>query len=446
MTRILIFLTVLSSIIITTGCSNNSIYRDTFNKECEYVKEGDCARNARQVANPHSDREYRLGFIEYDDQGQLRDPQQQGSVIDGYLDIASKEDVLMLVFVHGWHHNASPEGTNIQGFRKMLASVSESEARYARKQGRDRRTVLGAYIGWRGESVDIEYLNTVTFWDRKNTAHEVGHQGVSSALLKLEEMINVGNAMQHQPPPYSSRMVVIGHSFGGAVVFGSLQKIMLDRFIDSRRDKNYAGQAKGFGDMVVLMNPAFEAMRFTPLLELSQEKCRGYFQGQLPRLAILTSETDYATKHAFPAGRFFSTFFESHKTMARHECQGTGSANMKSVDISQGKADYSAVGHFEPYLTHRINPAKDKDTATFNLQQAYQDWSASDPSKADIFSSVTLENKGRTTARNPYMNIQVDEELMDGHNDIWRDEIAQFVRELITVSTTPEEVYQNLGQ
>ena len=42
------------------------------------------------------------------------------------------------------------------------------------------------------------------------------------------------------------------------------------------------------------------------------------------------------------------------------------------------------------------------------------------------------------------MNIIVDEDLMDGHNDIWGDQIIGFISELITVSTTPQEVYEKL--
>jgi hypothetical protein len=42
------------------------------------------------------------------------------------------------------------------------------------------------------------------------------------------------------------------------------------------------------------------------------------------------------------------------------------------------------------------------------------------------------------------MNIAVDKDLMDGHNDIWGDEVLGFISELITVSTTPVEVYEKL--
>ncbi|WDE01932.1 lipase [Thalassomonas actiniarum] len=363
-------------------------------------------------------------------------------MLNHYLELAAREDVLLLTFVHGWHHSAKPQDTNISRFRTLLEQVSANEYRDSSRQKRQRRTVLGVYIGWRGDSIDLEYLNTVTFWDRKNTAHEVGRQGVTQVLLKLEELVNIRNFIKEGSPASTSRLVVIGHSFGGAVVYSSLQKVLTDRFIDSRQNKNYQGSAGGFGDLVLLMNPAFEALRFAPLFHLSQQGCRRYLRDQLPKLAVLTSETDYATKIAFPVGRSLSTFFESHRNMTRHYCDRPGSDGKRAIKISQGSADRTAIGHFEPYLTHSLTAKSAGDKTTFDLLDAYQHWSAADDSRPGVFSTVDLNSHNRTTARNPYMNIQVSKALMDGHNDIWGRNIVQFVSELIRMSTTPKEVYE----
>ncbi len=437
---------ILSALLCLSACSYNGTYRSNLSDVCTFELPTDCAEHATQISLTGTDAEYRLGFIEYDDQGQLRDRAQQDRVLSEYLEIAGKQDVIVLTFVHGWHHSARPEDGNITEFRKMLASVSRQEAHSSQQQQRDRRPVLGVYIGWRGDSLDIPVINHATFWDRKATAHEVGRKGVTEALLRLEELVNVRNTFKDGDPPSTSRLVVIGHSFGGAVVYSSLQKILNDRFIDSRKGKNFGGNAEGFGDMVILMNPAFEALRFSSLFELSQEKCRGYFPGQLPKLAILTSESDYATKLAFPAGRFFSTVFERHRDMERYECPRPGMSNSRTVTIPQWKADRNTIGHFKPYLTHKLMPASERGPESFDLERAYSDWSAHDVDQADIYTTVDLISMQKTTARNPYMNIAVDKELMDGHNDIWGDNIIGFISELITVSTTPQQVYEQLLQ
>ena len=429
----------LTLVLLLAACSSNEIYRGDY-KTCTYKAAGDCVKNALQVHAPDEQGEYRLGFVEYDDQGQLRDREQMDAVLDEYQRIASSDDVLLITFVHGWHHSAKPEDGNIVSFRKLLTEVSNMEAIGSAQQSRKKRKVLGLYVGWRGDSIDIPYVNNVTFWDRKNTAHNVGQQGVTEVLLKLEEIVNVKAGIEEEnPPPMTSRLVVIGHSFGGAVVYSSLQKILADRFIDSRRGKTFRDDAKGFGDLVVLMNPAFEALRFASLYDLSQEGCRGYFATQLPKLAILTSEADYATKYAFSIGRFFSTMFESHVTLDRHYCSKPGKNGVQAMQVSEGTADRNTVGHFVPYLTHQLNPTTEmkERKGDFQIKQLQTIWSTHTNEVPVEFVGSQLESLKRTNPLNPYLNIKVDKKLINDHNDIWRPQVVAFIRDLIIISTTP---------
>ena len=432
-------ISLLLLVILLAACSSNEIYRSNYTS-CEYKTSADCHKSALQVHGSGEVDEYRLSFVEYDDKGQLRDRKQMDAVLDEYWRLAKDDDVLLITFVHGWHHSAQPEDGNIASFRKMLAEVSKMEAAGSKQQGRSKRKILGLYIGWRGDSISVPYINSVTFWDRKNTAHNVGQQGVTEMLLKLEEIVNVKIGMEEEnPPPMNSRLVVIGHSFGGAVVYASLQKVLADRFIDSRRGKLVRDDAKGFGDLVVLMNPAFEALRFSALYDLSQEGCRGYFNTQLPKLAILTSEADYATKYAFSIGRFFSTFFDSHVSLDRHYCTKPGNKGMQAMRISEGEADRNTVGHFRPYLTHRLNPTKDKKVRkdNYKIKQLQTAWAAHTNDVPVAFVGSQLESLKRSNALNPYLNIQVDKELINDHNDIWRPQVVAFIRDLILISTTP---------
>lgn len=41
----------------------------------------------------------------------------------------------------------------------------------------------------------------------------------------------------------------------------------------------------------------------------------------------------------------------------------------------------------------------------------------------------------KTTALNPYLNVKVDARLINDHNDVFRDEITEFLRMLIVLST-----------
>ncbi len=432
-------LLVFSLILVVSACTANKMYRKDY-VPCTYKGPGDCAESALQVYAPGAMDEYRLGFIEYDDQGQLHDPKQMEAVLNEYYQLAGTGDVLLIAFVHGWQHSAEPDDSNIVSFRKMLAQVSEVEGIGSEQQLRVKRKVLGLYVGWRGKSLKIPVVNGLTFWDRKSTAHDVGQHGVTEVLLRLEEIVNIKVGMKEEdPPPVNSRLVVIGHSFGGAVVYTSLQKILADRFIDSRRGKTFQDDAKGFGDLVVLMNPAFEALRFASLYDLSQNGCRRYFSTQVPRLAILTSEADYATKYAFTAGRLFSTLFESHLVLDRHYCSQPGKQGIQPMQIDEGQADRNAVGHFSPYITHRLEATTTRleRRADYKISDILTIWATHKNDEPLEFDGSRLVSLGRTTALNPYLNISVDKALINDHNDIWRPRVANFIRELIVISTTP---------
>jgi len=444
-----LFPLTLTLALFLAACSSNKIYRSDY-QPCTYNQPGDCANSAVQISASGGN-EYHLGFVEYDDQGQLRDRGQMNAVLDQYYKIASSEEneVLLITFVHGWHHNAQPKDDNILKFRNMLGNLSATEGIASQQQARKKRKILGLYVGWRGEAIDLPVINNISFWDRKNTAHQVGQQGVSEVLLKLEEIVNVKIGQEKEnPPPQNSRMVVIGHSFGGAVVFTSLQKILSDRFIDSRRGKTVKDDAKGFGDLVVLMNPAFEALRFASLYDLSQEYCRGYSDTQLPRLAILTSEADNATKLAFPAGRFFSTLFESHVDIQRHYCSKAGSGGVQPMTIKEGQADRHTVGHFESFQTHYLEPSPTFQSRkeNYQIQQIQKDWSSQGYAATVQFEGTKLTNLGRSTPLNPYLNIKVNGKLIEDHNDIWKPEIIAFLRDLIVISTTPVTNLQPAGE
>ena len=151
--RILGNFITLALILSLTACSSNVMYRSNFTETCNYRQSNDCAENALQVHGLGGENEYRLGFVEYDDQGQLRDRMQMQNVVDEYTKLAHSEDVLLISFVHGWHHSAMPGDGNIKSFRKMLAEVSVMENVGSKQQGRKRRKVIGLYIGWRGDSI-----------------------------------------------------------------------------------------------------------------------------------------------------------------------------------------------------------------------------------------------------------------------------------------------------
>jgi hypothetical protein len=344
----------------------------------------------------------------------------------------------MGVFVHGWKHSAAPGDGNIDTFRESLERISELESRISHETGAEDRQVVGIYLGWRGGSVTLPGLKELTFWDRKNTAHKVGHGGVTEVVSRLELVRKTKDAMMIEQSRSRTRLVVIGHSFGGAVVYSALSQVLMTGFVDTVGPAGAGTDVKGFGDLVVLINPAFEAMRFAPLSDMANER-RTYFASQLPVIAVLTSEADDATKRAFPIGRWFSTFFEKH----REESRKNGVTGEDEV-IDQQKANITAVGHFEPYWTHYLQAAgepgaevSDQPSVEASLQRFFdvsRGWEEDAPGSVIDFEGSELERTTNSAGRNPYLVIRVSGQLIRDHNDIGDPRIASFIRQLILIA------------
>lgn len=423
--------------ILMAGCAPHRLYRTNPELCTSSNPEQDCQAHFLQEYTPaETDESYLLGFIEFDDQGQLHWRGQMNLVLDKIGEVAAFQDLLIIAFVHGWKHSAAPMDGNIETLRHNLRALSALESELSRREGRAERKVVGVYMGWRGGSITLPVMKELTFWDRKNTAHKVGYGGVIEVLAKLEEIKKIKASID--APDRMTRLVVIGHSFGGAVVYSALAQIMMNRFATTQGPVGLATTVEGFGDLVVLINPAFEALRFSTLSDMANER-RSYFQAQLPVMAVLTSEADDATKRAFPLGRFFSTLFEKHR-----EVQRQNGATKKDETIGQKRANITALGHFEPYKTHTLRQAQhpDSKTALELYVEASQSWENDQPGSVIRFDGSVLERTPNSVGRNPFLIIRVDKALIRDHNHIDDPKVTSFIRQLILIasqSRNPEQ-------
>lgn len=128
-------------VLLLSACASNNIYRANFSS-CEVTQQHSCAPNAIQYHNSGSDKEYLVGFVEIDDQGQLRDRAQMQALLDELYKMAAKESLLINVFVHSWHHSAKPGDPNVESFEQSLAQLSQVE----HSLHKEPRKVVGVYV------------------------------------------------------------------------------------------------------------------------------------------------------------------------------------------------------------------------------------------------------------------------------------------------------------
>lgn len=110
-----------------------------------------CAANrARQdvVIRPNAD--FDLAFVEFTERGNVFDRDRMHTVLNHVETLAKgPEGVLVVVFTHGWKHNASSTDANVVSFTEWLNRVAHLPV----TKGQRNRRAIGIYIGWRGLSL-----------------------------------------------------------------------------------------------------------------------------------------------------------------------------------------------------------------------------------------------------------------------------------------------------
>lgn len=377
-----------------------------------------------------------LAFVEFDDYGNLMNRAQLEDTLADAREYFTRGGTV-IVFVHGWHNSAQESSGELRHFRSLLDEAAKLQ--------RNRRTppVLGIFVAWRGDSIDkhgVGWLASygLTFWDRKSAAHDIGSSGGPGELfLRLARMRN---------PKDDSRLILHGLSFGTAVIHSATTSLVAQQILDDGQGVAPEDQ-RPLADLVLLVNPAFEAMRLRPQLDLARRMA--YPPDQRPRLVILTTEADKATSIAFPVGRFFGTFVDAY-------------ADNESV--AQNK---TAVGHYLPFITHQLTaepcPQALARQGPQPLTAVRKDWCAAPvdvfgPSEplvlrrcdtASACAAVAGDHyiargdpaTGLVPDRLPIMNIRTTAQVIGGHTDLDNPHLRSFIFRLVeSVVSDPESI------
>lgn len=206
----------------------------------------------------NKDVSYDIAFLEFNDKGNLRNSAQKAA-LRKYISEHPKLNVL--VFVHGWRNDASIGIDDVRRFHTMTALSANYAQQRQKATDADTRT-LGIYIAWRGKLIKepgnewlAERWAALTILNRKPKS-DCLVAAIRDELLEIEREVKGEN---HEKP--DRKLLIYAHSLGGNIVLQGLTPKLLERI------KNTApGQPiRGVGDLVVLLNPASEAIHFEPL-------------------------------------------------------------------------------------------------------------------------------------------------------------------------------------
>jgi len=332
-------LATLAVLVVLSGC-----YRLEQRRELSVPQAGDCAEDSSpdrcsfRLHERPGRSPYTLGVVEFDDQGLTYPKAQLRPFLDG-LDQESGDyqGRIVLVFAHGWFHDARPGDSNLEFFSEMLEqfSAAETNAVAAGVQAKPRR-VIGVFLAWRGAAWMTPGFEYLTFWSRKDAAHRIGERQVTETLLQIRQAA-YRNASTEQAP---NRFVVMGHSFGAALIYSAMSQLLTNSLLTSTETG-----VSSLADAIILFNAAFEAARVHPLLAQALHDGR-----DRPVLTFLTAKNDRATGWMFPFARWINNVFGSFRDDVKNP--------IKAGTVAQRSENARTIGHFSAFLTHDMTVVK----------------------------------------------------------------------------------------
>ncbi|MFO1313083.1 MAG: hypothetical protein U1F41_13565 [Burkholderiales bacterium] len=370
--------------------------------------------------------------LQVDDYGSFWEPQTAERLLRVISENVQRTNVAVVVFIHGWHHNAQPDDDNARDFAESMRKLREAMDDKAGgtpgiyRQSRTNLTgngdieIYGVYIGWRGKSLP-EPLDYVTFWDRKSGAERVGDGDVREFLLRLNRLYSERSALRATTPetPYLG-LIGIGHSFGGQVLFRAVSHTFEAEIIQAAPyDANVVSRPlTGFGDLTVLINPALEAFQYQRIHQLN--KRIHYPPDQTPLLLVISSATDTPRQTLFPLGRVAAATFRA------------------SFRDDQRELWTKALGEYEPHRTHLVEITSDAPVP-FD-PKVYLD----DPCAVVRYDLTTVPSiagvklaplPDRVQPYGPFLVAYASGEVVLGHTGIFERQLREFLNQYVAITS-----------
>jgi hypothetical protein len=369
--------------------------------------------------------------MEFTQRGNLFDRKKSEAVIEYIREQANSDDgAAVFLFVHGWKHNASSSDSNVIEFRKMLSRAAENP--FVGK-----RRVIGLYLGWRGKTTGIPIVREFSYWGRKSVAEEIGSGGATEILTELQYLlIEQFKDIASSGVLYKNTFVIIGHSFGGAIVLSALHDVILADLIAAHRmkvmkDGEFCQKVRRFADGVILINPAIEANRVI-LLREAAAKCQ--FEDDQPKLMhVISSEADNATSRYFPIGQYANiTSPLSPKKLLRE-------INGKQVVLSERELDVTTAGNLDQLRTGYL--FYDKTKQRWGYENCMLDLQA-----CGVVGAKAQANHITINSFDPISFIRTDANFIKDHNDVFSCYAQSYITTIMFESQAIDRSYLTLDQ
>jgi len=393
----------------------------------EYVADN-CLWGERECRHSMLERypEYDLAFIEFSERGNLYDRADASKVLEFINNKAKGNNgAAVFVFVHGWKHGADFDDSNVRQFREFLSKAAENEVV-------GRREVVGLYLGWRGDITKVPLARDLSYWARKSVAEEIGSGGVTEVFSQLHQiLVQQFDDNSKDSALYKNTYVIIGHSFGGAIVLSAMHDVLLNDLVSARpvdfSDEVQCKKIKRFADALVLLNPAIEANKAI-LLKEAAARCN-FTDSQAKLLHVLSSDGDRATKVFFPIGQYA----DITKTLSPKKLSRV--VGGKDVIIDERLLNVTTVGNLEQFRTGYLSYDKsNNDWRLANCKDGLE--------QCGVTRAKRQKNHFPIKENDPLSFIKTDKHFIKDHNDVFGCYVQSYISAVIFETQAIDKGYK----
>jgi hypothetical protein len=216
-------------------------------------------------------------------------------------------------------------------------------------------------------------IANATFWGRQAAGQRVAVGSVRELFGRLRHYRN-----RRRKEGGSPLLAVVGHSFGGMIVYAALAQSLIDA-----ASAPVGKVTPEFADMVLLVNPAIEGARYLPIYDLvNSASFEDRRTKQLPIFICAQADNDQPVGMVFPLGNAGHALAEATIGDLEKECVT------------------HALGFVPSFRTHVL----------------------AGPTGNDPFVLVPPES----AQANPFWIVRAAKEVIDEHGGIWQTPFLRF--------------------
>lgn len=376
-------------------------------------------------------RGFTLGHVELDDQRELFSHRQLAAVTAAIKKESTREDLLVMVFIHGWNNNSSGkrgQSESMRQFETMLHRMTEAQAQlHGRKP-------FGVFVSWRGKTLDLPFIHVLDYFHRNEAARRKG-------VAATEVLYDLGFSAKQANS--NNRVVMFGHSMGALMLESAVSEGIGAEIVKRQAQGVRLDHTISPADLVLLANPAESAGESKALISLMKNRgvhaAAGGHRVDLPLIVSVSSKGDMMTRGVFNVATGVSRVLpfstaSSGSLRTRYEPEednGTTQRELWSRPAPHVHKLNSHDGLSPAVLRHDSLKANSSLTAVIkaNLHPEHD---------ASGFHFETVQGRYQVKRlagfnNTPYWVFRVADQVIENHGDIWNDQMLALMTTLMNL-------------